>query len=202
MNHELYTTTELLEMTPEELAVAQANDYVKPQNATEADVAPKLSVKPSLPAPPQDDPYAVTAWGSDLFDFRAPSGQLCQMRKLKPESMLESGMLDKVTRLPAFAEENIRKAQGHPPAAASSVSPEDFKQLIKVLDELLPIVVVQPQLWSEPSPERSNDDPELDNSERIPGRVYVSDVELADRVAIMERAIGGVKKLDNFRKKP
>lgn len=205
MSQQLYTTTELAAMTSEELRTAQANGFVKP-DPHDGPIMLEPGNRPSPDLPPQGtesdkDPYAVTSWAESEYDFRVPSGQLCRMKKLRPEEMIGTDLLDRVTRLPGFAEENIRKAEGRPPTAAMP-SKEALAEVIEVLDELLPLVVVKPKLWPEPTPEQANDDPELDNSERRSGRVYVSDVELADRVAIMERAVGGVKRMDNFRKKP
>src|SRR5690349_11159062 len=126
MNQQLYTTQELAAMSAEDLRIAQANGFVKSGAA-----------EPSQPSSPQDE-YAVTSWGSDLYDFVVPSGQRCQMRKLKPETLIGTDLLDKVTRLPAFAEENIRVAEGKPPAAALP-DKEALAQLVSVLNELLPM---------------------------------------------------------------
>lgn len=202
---QLYSTAELSAMNAEDLRVAQANGFVKPLSAEEATAQKRMGEaifgegyqNPTLPSPVQGaslqnpDRYAVTSWGTDLYDFVTPSGQRCQMRKLQPEALIGTNLLDRVTRLPAFAEENIRKAEGKPPASALP-DKEALQQLVGVLNDLLPMVVVQPKLW--PDPEAGE--------ERVPGRVYVSMVELGDRVAIMERAVGGVSKMDNFRQEP
>lgn len=146
---------------------------------------------PKQRLPPQD-PYAVTSWGETEYDFITPSGQRCRMKKLRPEELLETGLLDRVTRLPGFAEEQIEKAEGQPPKAAALPSKEDIKSLIQVLNELLPLVIVKPHVRSVPPP----------GQERVAGVVYTDMIELGDRMAIMERAMTGVKKLDNFREQP
>lgn len=180
MSQQLYTTTELAGMTTEELRAAQANGFVRPDRATVVDV-------PLPPSPAQDaNPYAVTSWGSSLYDFTVPSGQMCQMRKIRPEEMIGTGLLDKISRLPGFAQELITKAEGQPPAKPLSQE-EQMALVIEVVDELVPQVVVQPRVY----PDDTEDAPE--------GAVFVRDIELADRIAIMERALGGVRKMDNFR---
>lgn len=135
------------------------------------------------------DPYAPTAWGSNEYDFTVPSGQLCRMRKLRPEELIKAGLLDKVSQLPAYAEELVQKAEGVQPQKQSMPTAGELEQLVDILDKLLPLVVVRPKLWPAPA----EDEP------RVPGRVYVDDVELGDRIAIMERAMGGVAKYENFR---
>lgn len=200
---QLYTTEELQSMSAEELRVAQANGFERPLSPPEARAQQRIGTavfgegytNPAQPSSPQD-PYAPTSWGTDLYDFRAPSGQLCQMRKLKPEALVGTDLLDKITRLPAFADEAIRQAEGQPPTADKMPSKEDLAALISVLDELLPMVVVQPTLWPNPDPKAEKEE----DRERVSGRVYVSDVDLVDRVAIMEKAMEGVAKMDNFRK--
>lgn len=186
MSQQLYTTKELLEMTPEEMAVAQANGYAKPLTAEDYR-------NPTHPTTPQE-PYAVTAWGSQLYDFVVPSGQRCQMRKLRPEELVGTDILDKITRLPAFADEQIQKAEGQPPKPPTMPSKQDMQALLEVLDELIPLVVVQPKVLADPKPDATGE-----VAAKHPGTIYVSDIELDDRVAIMERAVQGVKKLDNFR---
>lgn len=191
MSTELYSTAELAAMSTEDLRLAQANGFVK--SATEAAKTQGLEANfstatPAQPSPPQD-PYAPTAWGSRFYDFTTPSGQTCQLRKLDPGELIKTGLLDKITRLPALADEEIRKAEGAPPVKRVAMpSTQDMQALVEVVDQLLPMVVVQPKVW-----------PDEDGQPRIEGRVYVSDVELGDRIAIMNRATTGVAALDNFR---
>ena len=200
MSKELYSTAELAAMSSEELRTAQANGFVKPivggyaSSGTFPDPRRVIDIPLDPPAPslPQD-PYAVTAWGSQFFDFVTPSGQKCQMKKLRPEELVGTDLLDKITRLPAFAEEAIQKAEGKPPVPEKMPSTEDINSLLEVLDQLLPMVVVQPKVL--PTPKEGE-------GGRQPGTIYVDDIELMDRVAIMERAVQGVKKMDNFRQEP
>jgi hypothetical protein len=176
MSQEMFTTKELAEMSPEDLRAAQANGFVKPATA-----------QPSPPATPQD-PYAVTAWGETEYDFRTPSGQLCRMKKLRPEELVEAGLLDRITRLPAFADAEVRKAEGQPPLS-SIPSKEDLAVVVETLDELIPMVVVKPHVARVPK----------DGEGRVEGVVYTDMIELTDRIAIMERAVQGVSKMDKFR---
>jgi hypothetical protein len=202
MSQEMYSTNELAKMNEEELRAAQANGFVKPdpdlgpnftpQWEPEPDTADVLSTPEYLPRPaaPQD-PYAVTAWGETEYDFRVPSGQLCRMKKLRPEELVEAGLLDRLTRLPAFAEAEVRKAEGQPPLPTMP-SKEDLATVVEVLDQLIPMVVVKPYVAQAPK----------DGEGRTPGVVYVDMIELTDRIAIMNRAVQGVSKMDNFRQEP
>lgn len=185
----LYTTAELQAMSAQELEVARANGYVRPESSDLRERAQE-AFDNSRPAPPQD-PYAVTSWGEREYDHTVPSGQRCRMRKLRPEELIERNLLDRITRLPGFSEEEIRKAEGKPPTP-QSVAKEDMQAMLEILEQLIPIVVVQPVVHSSDTPEE----------ERVPGSVTVRDIELADRIDIMNRALSGVSKMDNFREKP
>jgi len=160
------------------------------------------SIQPNFPKPngteSDKDPYAVTAWGSQEYDFVVPSGQRCRMKKLRPEELIGNGLLDKITRLPGLADDQIKKAEGQPPSALISALPskEDMEKVIEVLDELIPLVVVRPVVLSIPKPDETGA-----VQGRFEGVVYTDDIELADRIAIMNRATQGVSKMDNFREK-
>jgi hypothetical protein len=200
MSQQLYNTSELTAMTAEELRIAQANGFVKPEPVpVDLTSHPRLSPQAAQQKmgeaifgpgyEPQEDPYAVTTWGETEYDFVVPSGQRCRMKKLRPESLVGTEILDMITVLPGHAQELINQSSGMPPGKLTASLAEELPKLIEVLDKLLPLVVVRPTLWPMPP----------EGEERVPGRVYVQDVELSDRVAIMERALGGVKKIEPFR---
>jgi hypothetical protein len=176
-----YTSAQLQSMTWEEFQQARAQGY-QLNDTVETTPSPVLS------AEPEADKYAVTTWGESEYDFRVPSGQLCRMKKIQPQELAGTGLLDRITRLPGLAEEQVRKAEGQPPTPAMPEA-EQLKTMVSLLEELLPLVVVKPKLHPNP----------LNGEDKVPGRVYVSDVDLADQIAIMERAVGGVAKMDNFR---
>ena len=146
----------------------------------------------SVPA----DPYAVTSWGSDGYDFTTPSGQRCRLRNLPLEELAAQGILDRITRLPGLVDDLVQAAEGAPPTkVAESLKPETIELLNEVVNKLVPIVVMKPEVWAIPDPA----DEDEDARERKAGRIYVDSIDFIDRVAIMNRAVGGLKKLDSFR---
>lgn len=160
--------------------------------AAEAEYSTRDHAVTSPALPTSQDPYAVTAWGQDEEDFTVPSGQKCRLRKLDEKILLEAGILDQVTRLPGLVTTGpIRQGEGKPPAPDMSdilKSPGQLKELLDVMNKLVCTVVVRPEVLME-APEGG----------LKPGQVLVTSVGLGDRVAIMERVMGGVTKLDNFR---
>ena len=189
--NQLYSTAELASMTAEEVNAAKANGFVKPTVVPERNTSGRHveSVEANLS---HADPYAVTSWGTLEYDFRVPSGQLCRMTKLLPEELMANGILNKITRLPGYAQELADKAAGTPPKKTDDIDESDMQSVLEVLEILLPMVVVRPTVVASNTPK----------AEVPAGAVLVKQIDLGDRIAIMERAMGGVTKLDNFRQEP
>lgn len=202
-----YTPQELREMSREDFEAAERRGFMRPDEEARPPAAgislgssapqAKTSAAPAnveITAVSADkDPYAPSVWGSDEFDFVAPSGQRCRLRRLQIEALVEAGILDKVSRLPGLAEELVEKAEGAPPAKEIP-SREQIRAVVEICNELLPLAVVRPTISRMPDPEA--EDPK--DRERQPGRIYPDSVDIWDRVAIMERLLKGVKALDRF----
>jgi len=201
-----YTDAEVQSMSTTELVEARVRGWVKPENessefsdfrgAAAAAAAQTMNTTPthinlgnSVPRPEgHADVWKSQAVQSDGYDFVCPSGQKCKMRKLQPERLLETGLLDKITRLEGLAEGLVQAAEGAPPQKEKMPSREDIAMLIDTVNLLLPMAVVEPKVYA-------NDD---DNAPE--GAIRVSDVDIVDRVAIMEEALKGIRALDAFRK--
>jgi hypothetical protein len=164
-----------------QLAAAEAAEQQVVSNST-----PQQSSTPV-------DRYVATSWGELEYDFTTPSGQLCRLKKLDLTELAEAGILDKVTRLPGVVGGVIAKAEGQPPQPESHPgempSRETIATVVDVVNILVPLVVVAPRI--EPLP--------AEGEERFPGRIYVDSIEIADRIAIMNRVLGTVARLDSFR---
>lgn len=188
---EYYNTTDLQNMSVDELRAAQANGFRKSGNVT-------MSPPPLAPVQTTGPRPAAEVWGSSEYDFVCPSGAMCRMRKLMPETLLEEGILDRIATLPGYAAEVVEKAEGAPPkSGAMDAMPdkEEMKAVKDILEIVVPLVVVEPRVYPVPT----TDDPNGTPDPRVPGRIYTDSIELMDRVAIMERAVQGVKKLEPFR---
>lgn len=182
---EYYSTKELQAMGTEELRMAQANGFRK------------MGPSP-LPPPPQAlaPRPAAEVWGSNEFDFVCPSGAQCRMRKLMPERMVEKGILDKVTTLPGIVAEVVEKAEGAPPKPKEDMpTSQELSAVLEVMEILIPLVVVTPEVFPVPTTDDPNGTPEP----RVLGRIYTDSIEIQDRIAIMERAMQGVKVFEPFR---
>lgn len=199
---EYYNTTELQAMGADELRAAQANGFRKSVVGGYPYVLDESHNEVSLktPAPPQSRP-AAEVWGSTEYDFVCPSGAKCRMRKLMPEKLMEHGILDRISSLPGITAEVVEKSEGLPPkpkAANSLPDKEELRAVTQILEVLVPLVVVEPRVYPVPT----TDDPNGTPDPRVAGRIYTDSIELMDRIAIMERAVQGVKTLEPFRAGP
>jgi hypothetical protein len=203
-----FTRAELLDLSPEDMRAVLEGRLNKAEHdqrqaaaetaAHEAEYSLAPHPVPSQGVRPDADPYQVTSWGESEEDFRAPSGQLCRLRKVDPTDLLEMGILDEVSRLPGLVQSGpMAEAQGKPPQDDNRIllemlkDPAKLEGLMGLMDKLVAYVVVRPsvKVWD-------------GKSGRVPGQVYTDMIHLGDRMAIMEHAMGAVRKLDNFREGP
>lgn len=184
-----YSAEELREML--NAAEIAENRFPVPAGADLTSTVPsQINLRSSAPTPtaaPNPNAWAA-AKTSRTKDFTCPSGQTCRLRKLEPEQLLESGILDRITRLEGLADALVTTAEGQPPKMASTPSREDFRVLLETINQLVVLAVESPALA--PVPEEGGDRDAL---------IYVDDVDLEDRMAIMEEALKGLKSLDRFR---
>lgn len=173
-----YTQEELAAMSQEEFAAAAECGFEK----ASAPVPPV----PPVPAPePRDDVWASRARSGS--DFTCPSGQRCRLRKVQPEQLMKAGILDRVTRLEGLANELVEQAEGQPPQAKKMPSTEDFEMLLETINIVVPLAVEQPVIYAEHDKEAPD------------GAIRVTDIDLMDRMAILERSLNGLRLLDAFR---
>lgn len=129
-------------------------------------------------------------WGASTeYDWTAPSGQQARLRRLKPEQLVEAGLLNKLNSLSVTVDGIVRQSEGQPPQKA--LSTEDISTITGLLDlmqVLVPMIVVEPQVLPDPREEP-----------REEGKLYVSDIDLVDRIALMNESVEALAKLNNFR---
>ena len=193
-----YTEEEIRSMSTAELQRAQENGFSKPKINRLRPEEVRLIASPGADAPVQVASYAVpqsAPGGRDVWkrkksgdeDFTCPSGQTCRLRPLQLEKLMMEGILDQVTRLEGLAQALINQAEGLPPEKQHMPTREEFSQLLSAINSIVPLAVAEPRVYADDDKDAPDD------------ALRVSDIELMDRVAIMEKALGGLKKMDNFR---
>lgn len=201
---EFYQIHEIQAMTPEQFHEAQTNGFrkqtitkLRPEEVrlvaspgADAAVMVESYAVPRAAQPQEDVPADRNVWKRKKAvgeDFTAPSGQTCKLRPLQVERLMMEGILDQVTRLEGLAQKLIDQASGLPPEKVQMPSREDFGKLLTLINIIVPMAVAEPSIYAD------------DDKEAPEDALRVSDIELMDRVAILEKALGGLKKMDNFR---
>lgn len=168
-----------------------------------------------------NEQYAVTTWGKpQSFEFTTPSGQVCLMRRLEVEDLVELGTLSDVDRLTNLVnDDHIQptKGRGQPQdrlpkkLTAAQVekqhaammqniisNKEDFRLLSWVMDGIVCSAVMEPHLVTAYLGAR-DDATRIPVEGRHPGLIYADSVPFNDRMAIMNTALGGLEDLARFR---
>lgn len=169
--------------------------------------------------------YAPVAWGGEvLADLTCPSGQVCQVRKLGMEDLIELDIMDDVDFLgAAINEEHIQRVGGKRPqdrkpkkltkAQEAAKEAEDlrnlmadkprFRKIVRIMDKLVTYAVLQPPIescWEEGRDD--NGDMTYNKfpmEDRKTGVVYSDTVGIEDKMFIFDYCFSGVMKMDSFR---
>ena len=162
--------------------------------------------------------YAPTAWGREaLMDLECPSGQLCQIRRPGVAGLVKAGVLDSIDSLSAIVStdhiDRVEKGKD-PHVSAEEVralasNKEGLLKALDLADKVAVYCVVQPPLTPVPLVRNPvTGEPELDDDmrpievpleERERGRVYVDQVDLEDKMFILQFVVGGVTDVESFR---
>lgn len=137
---------------------------------------------------------------------------VCLVRKPDPAAMLAGGILDHFDELTSLVAEKIQviegKAKMNSEALKSFADNKDkIQKGLDMMDRLVEFVVVQPRCFrpvkrdETGAPLLTADGREIPllNSERDPEVTYTDDVELEDRMFILQFSVGGVKDWRQFR---
>lgn len=170
-----YTAEEVRNMGPEDLYAAAQRGWTRAPSIVDVQLPPSPNVWASRKS-------------SGGKDFTCPSGQTCRLRPLDPEVLLKAGLLDKVTRLEGLADALVKQAEGAPPEKQHTPTRQELMDLLELLDLVVPMAVAEPKVYSSTDKEA----PE--------GAITVSDIDLDDRMAIVEESLRGIRALDAFRR--
>jgi hypothetical protein len=165
--------------------------------------------------------YAPGAWRTELFvDVVVPSGQLCQVRRVGPTTLINAGLFDRLDFLGSIVSDHVEKAEAQtlPPsqrtvtstAEAMAIFQKDPRKVAESTDliaKVIEMVVVQPKILrpirrddaGKPLLTADGKEIELADEEREPGVVYTDYVELLDQMFLFQFVVGGTHDLETFR---
>ena len=150
--------------------------------------------------------YSLTGWAekeSEEFDLSLPSGQLCLVRKLKMEDIIKAGLIDDLdyfsTKLVTSGSKKSKNASeqeqtpgdldGDDGLIRALGDPAKFKKITDVMDKVVALVVLQPQISTKPLHKLGKD---------AAGKVFIGDIGFDDKIAIFSRTFTGLGDMSRF----
>ena len=159
-------------------------------------------------SPVETDEFAPTTWGSEdgVGQFHAltvPSGQKCLVIRPGVAGLMEADILHNVDGLTALVEKHISKARGKRPSDRKRKGQSDtdvdmdalmkdtkaLKDIMEVVNKAMVAFIVKPPIKMDPD----------DLADREPGQIYVSMIDINDRMFIFNYMVGGSPDLTSFR---
>jgi hypothetical protein len=157
-------------------------------------------------------------WGQSTIGQRTfltmPSGQTCWAKVIGLEGVLKAGVMGEADSLTAFVgREHIRRVRGDKGKADREVidpaslmkSPETLEKIVKMVDGLIPYVVIEPTVlchYRVVNPGKPNEDTVMiQPEERQPGGIYTDMIRLEDKMFLFNFTLDAVASAETFREK-
>lgn len=164
-------------------------------------------------------------WKEKFHDLDLPSGNVCQVRRPGMQGLIKAGILESMDVLTGLVQQvTLQKAEGKPEVSQEKMieNPESITQMLDILDDIVLYVVNRPKVIDKyetypaehpmagqrvktesgkfvlvPVSMRHEDESDED-SEEDPV-IYVDDVDLEDKMFLMNYVVGGSRDLATFR---
>lgn len=140
--------------------------------------------------------YNPTAWApanNAPKEVQVPSGQTCLIRKLKMEDIVRLGLVDEMdffsNEFGNDAPEDTTDEQAEATMIDLMKDDSKFKRVMKTIDAVLVDAIVAPKIWRDPK----------DESKRQDDRVYISYIDMSDKMALFPFAFSGFSGIQPFR---
>jgi hypothetical protein len=166
------------------------------------------------------DKYAPTTWGAVAAtrEFKCPSGQYCLIKEVSLSDLMQAGLLDEMDTLGALMQQDvIAPAQGKgkkpsdrqakKPTKAEQAkaeedaqnkavmelmkNPEQFQAMSRMIERMVPIIVVKPGLVSPWTKNEAGQWVKL--ADRVDGVIYSDSVDFGDQMALFGEAMADKK---------
>lgn len=155
------------------------------------------------------------------LELTLPSGNVCLVRRLRPEAFLESGLIPDT--LSDIISKAIKSKKGLPPKAMEEMTkdPTALKKGLLMMDQVLCYVVMEPDVQMPPTcgvliedkpcgeyvdtVDNRHTDPTNEHHHvfmedaRDDDTLYADDVDITDKSFIFQFALGGTADLERFR---
>lgn len=128
-----------------------------------------------------------------------PSGQVVKARKIGLQKLIEAGVMseaDSLTQLIGTKHFNEKPAEVMQMALAN---PKAFGSLVMMIDRALPIIVVEPDVRLHVKIRESGETVLIPVEHRESGMVYTDQIDLQDKIFLLNYAVGDLQQLAPFR---
>jgi hypothetical protein len=164
-------------------------------------------------------PTSASAWknkSKTQHSLRLPSGNVALVRRVGPEAFLEQDLMP--DNLAPIVQKAIHSKRGLPPKALESAiaGPEGLGKMVEMMDRVTVYAVIEPHVEMPPgcitcggldnTDNRAvHDDPEADGHHKFEEGprdetiLYVDEVDMMDKMFIMNYCVGGSSDLERFR---
>lgn len=168
-----------------------------------------------------ENKYAVSTWGKEQFqDLECPSGQLCQVRTPGIQPLIAAGVLESADTLTSIVDsKHIKRVQGKVTPSKNSINlgkddvgeidtqsllkdPAALQKVFDLVDRVTEHMVVQPSVRrpvKKITDRGKTIDVPLPDDEREDGIIYTDQIDVLDRMFILNYAIGGDTDVETFR---
>lgn len=170
-----------------------------------------------------ENKYAPSIWGAQeqFCDLECPSGQLCQVRLPGIQPLIAAGVLESADTLTALVDsKHIKRVQGKATPAKNHIDlgkgqtgeldteslmkdPASLQKVFDLVDRVCEHMIVQPAVKRavRKVTERGKvTEVGIPMDDRLEGIVYTDQIDMVDRMFILNYAIGGDSDVEAFRK--
>lgn len=156
--------------------------------------------------------------GSDtgMADVTLPSGAIALVRNPGMAGLIEAGVLEKLDPLTAMVDQKLVQPASRGQGAgrkSGKVSRDEALAMMEIADRIAPFVIVEPKVALAPTPmctvcyfedndttkHRPEDGHDFAPKPRDPNVYYTDGIELDDKLATLQYALGGARALESFR---
>lgn len=164
---------------------------------------------------PGKNKYTLGKRRDDGVDLTVPSGSLCRVRRPGVQGLMKIGVLDSLDQLTSWVA--MGPLQPDKPQGGLSAEQildlasrkDDLEAGLALVDKVVEYVVLQPRLLRpirrdehtrEPILTEDGKEIPLPEADRDPEQIYTDDVDMEDRMFILQFCVGGSSDLERFRK--
>lgn len=147
-----------------------------------------------------------------LFDVDLPSGETCQAKRPGVPGLIELGLLDSFDDLTAFVQiehidpktargQKVSPEQARDAAIAIMKDPDKLAKMLHLVDRVVVGIVTQPIVWIDYQQKDESDEAweKRQAKAQEDEAVAVRDIDLDDKMFLLNWAVGGTSDLKAFR---